>query len=269
VIAALRSALRAYPALLRVGFAEAVAYRAEFLVWMLTTTVPLIMLALWTAVARDAPVGRFGPTEFVAYYLAALVVRTVTGAWVVWEMNQEIRTGKLSMRLLRPIHPLLAYSAENLAAVPLRALIALPVAVILLVATQGARLVHDPVQIALLPLALVGAWLITFLAMALIGTLGLFMDKSIAVFELYFGLFAVLSGYIVPLELMPSWVRGVAETLWFRYMLGFPVELMIGLTSRAEALTGLAIQWTYALVLLVLCHYVWRAGLRRFEAFGA
>lgn len=269
MIQALRAALRAYPALLRVGFAEALAYRAEFFVWMLTTTVPLIMLALWTAVAREAPVGRFGQTEFVAYYLAALVVRTVTGAWVVWEINNEIRTGKLSMRLLRPIHPFLAYSAENLAAVPLRALIALPVAVIMLGATQGARLAKDPVQIALLPLALVGAWLITFLAMALIGSLGLFMDKSVAVFEFYFGLFALLSGYIVPLELMPSWFREIAHSLWFRYMLGFPVELLIGMTSRGQALTGLAIQWTYALALLVLCQVVWRAGLRRFEAFGS
>ena len=38
---ALARAARAYPTLLRVGFAEAVAYRAEMLVWMLATTMPL------------------------------------------------------------------------------------------------------------------------------------------------------------------------------------------------------------------------------------
>jgi ABC-2 type transport system permease protein len=38
---------RLYPQLLRTGFAEAVAYRAEFVVWMMTTTLPLVMLALW------------------------------------------------------------------------------------------------------------------------------------------------------------------------------------------------------------------------------
>ena len=48
-----------FPTLLRVGLAAAVAYRAEFLVWMLSTTMPLVMLALWSAVAREAPVGRF------------------------------------------------------------------------------------------------------------------------------------------------------------------------------------------------------------------
>ena len=33
-------------------------------------------------------------------------------------MNQEIRMGTLSLRLLRPIHPFVAYSAEHLAAIP-------------------------------------------------------------------------------------------------------------------------------------------------------
>src|SRR5262249_19533403 len=45
---------RALPTLLRVGVAETVAYRAEFLVWILTTTLPLVMLGLWTSVADEA-----------------------------------------------------------------------------------------------------------------------------------------------------------------------------------------------------------------------
>jgi hypothetical protein len=40
--------LRALPTLLKVGFAEAVAYRAEFVVWLLSTNMTLVMLALWT-----------------------------------------------------------------------------------------------------------------------------------------------------------------------------------------------------------------------------
>ena len=81
---------RAIPTLLRVGLAEAVAYRAEFLVWLLSTNMPLVMLALWSAVARDGPVGGYDQEGFAAYYLAALVVRLMTGAWVIWEMNLDL-----------------------------------------------------------------------------------------------------------------------------------------------------------------------------------
>lgn len=265
----IRRWLRAYPTLLRIGLSEAVAYRAEFVVWMLTTTLPLVMMALWTQVAREAPFGRFTSDDFVAYYLAALIVRTVTGSWIVWEMNHEIRTGVLSLRLLRPIHPFVSYSAEHMAAIPLRSALALPMAGILLVAVGGDHVVRDPLLVAAVPLALAGAWVLTFLTMTIIGTLGLFIDRSIAVFEVWLGLFAVMSGYLVPLELMPAWVRDTAAWLPFRYMLGFPVELMVGLLDRGAAMRGLVMQGAFTAVLVVAAGALWRAGVRRFEAFGA
>jgi ABC-2 type transport system permease protein len=260
--------LRALPTLLRVGFAEAVAYRAEFLVWLLSTNMPLVMLALWTAVARDAPVGRFGQRDFVAYYLAALVVRLMTGAWVVWELTFEIRQGTLSYRLLRPLHPLLAYAAENVSAMPLRLALSLPVAGAAFWLTAGERITRDPLLLAIFPIAVLGAWLITFLAMAVVGTLAFRWDSATSVFELWLGLYGVLSGYLVPLELFPGWVEGLARVLPFRSMLGFPVELIIGMLPRERALLELLVQWAWIAGLLLLVRGAWRAGLRRFEAFG-
>jgi ABC-2 type transport system permease protein len=260
--------LRAIPTLLRVGFAEAVAYRAEFLVWLLSTNMPLVMLALWTAVARDAPVGRFGQRDFVAYYLAALVVRLLTGAWVVWELTFEIRQGTLSYRLLRPLHPLLAYAAENVSAMPLRLALSLPVAGVAFWLTAGERITRDPLLLAIFPLSVLGAWLITFLAMAVVGTLAFRWDSATSVFELWLGLYGVLSGYLVPLELFPGWVEGLARVLPFRSMLGFPVELVIGMLPRERALLELAVQWGWIAGLLLAVRWAWRAGLTRFEAFG-
>jgi viologen exporter family transport system permease protein len=260
-------ALRAYPTLLRVGFAGAVAYRAEMLVWMLTMTMPLVSLALWSAVARSAPVGRFGQREFTTYYLATIVVRQLTGSWVVWELIQEIKTGTLASRLLKPIHPFIAYSAENLAAIPLRALFALPFAVVGL-ASGGAHLLHGALSIGALLLSLLGAWLITFFVMAMIGILSFFIESSSSIFEVWFACFMLLSGYLVPLELFPSWVKTLTYMLPFRYMLGLPVEILIGSAAPGELAKGLAVQWAYALSSMAAALALWRAGVRRFGAFG-
>jgi ABC-2 type transport system permease protein len=261
-------ALRAIPTLIRVGLAEAVAYRAEMLVWLLSTTMPLVMLALMTAVAKEAPVGRFGAADFTAYYLAALVVRLMTGAWVIWEVNFEIRQGTLAYRLLRPIHPLVAYAAENVGAMPLRLAAVVPIAAGAILATGGARLTRDPLLLAVFPLAVIGAWLITFLAMSVIGALAFWVEASGAIFEVWLGLFGVFSGYLIPLELFPRWLELAARFLPFRYMLAFPVELVIGMTPRAAALRELGIQWLFVVVLALAVRAVWRAGLRRFAAFG-
>ncbi len=264
----MRRTLRALPTLLRVGLAEAVAYRGEMLVWLLATNMPLVMLALWSAVARDGPVGRFGQQDFVAYYLAALVVRLLTGAWVVWELSFEIRQGTLSYRLLRPFHPLVAYAAENLAAMPLRVALSLPVALLLLWLTAGEKLTHDPLRLLLFPVAVLGAWLITFLAMAAVGSLAFHVDSATSFFEIWMGLYALLSGYLVPLELFPPWVSALARWLPFRSMLGFPVELVTGMLTRQQALIELLIQWSWIAGFLLLARLAWRSGLRRFAAFG-
>jgi ABC-2 type transport system permease protein len=260
--------IRALPTLLRVGFAEAVAYRAEFLVWLLSTNMPLVMLALWSAVAREAPVGRFGQEDFTAYFLAALVVRLMTGAWVIWELTYEIRQGTLAFRLLRPIHPLVTYACENLAAMPLRLGLSLPVVAALLFTVGEKRLTHDPFLLALFPVTLLGAWLITFLAMSIVGALAFYVDSAGSVFEIWMGLFGVFSGYLVPLELFPPWATALARALPFRYMLAFPVELLIGLQSRQRALAELAVQWLFVGLLGACAVGVWRLGLRRFAAFG-
>jgi ABC-2 type transport system permease protein len=219
-------------------------------------------------VARDAPVGRFGQREFVAYFLAALVVRLMTGAWVIWEVNQEIKSGTLAFRLLRPVHPLLAYACENVAAMPLRVVLSLPVALTLLFTLGGSHLTRDPLLWALFPITVVGAWLITFLAMSIVGALAFWIESAGSVFEIWMGLFGVFSGYLVPLELFPGWVTQLARALPFRYMLAFPVEMIIGLESRSRALAELSVQWLFVGLLLLGALGAWRLGLRRFAAFG-
>jgi ABC-2 type transport system permease protein len=260
--------LRAFPTMLRVGFADAVAYRAEFVIWVLAYTMPMIMLALWTAVAREAPVGRFGEKQFQAYFLVTLLVRLSVGAWVVWEMNTEIRQGTLQKRLLRPIHPLLTYLAENLAAIPMRLLMVTPIALAAFLWLGLGVLTSDPVQLAIIPLSLLGAFLVTFFAMATIGSLAMFWESSLAVFDLWLGCYTVLSGYVMPLEFFPASMQGTIRVLPFRHMLAFPVENMLGLITRQGALEDLGLQWGWALVFILIATSTFRAGVKRFAAFG-
>jgi ABC-2 type transport system permease protein len=238
------------------------------LVWLLSTTMPLVMLALMTAVAREGPIGRFGQADFTAYYLAALVVRLMTGAWVIWEVNFEIRQGTLAYRLLRPIHPLFAYAAENVGAMPMRLALVVPVAAAAVAIAGPSHVTGDPLLLAALPIAIVGAWLITFLAMAVIGALAFYVESSGALFEVWLGLFGVFSGYLIPLELFPRWLATTARFLPFRYMLAFPVEMIVGMTPRAAALGELAVQWAFVAALALAARAAWRLGLRRFAAYG-
>jgi ABC-2 type transport system permease protein len=262
------STARALPMLFRIGFAEAVAYRAEFLVWILATTMPLIMLALWSAVARDGPVGRFGQTEFTAYFLATFLVRQLTGSWAAWQMNFEIRQGTLATRLLRPIHPMVSYAVENLAAQPLRLVAAVPAAIIGLIVV-GAHVLPQSATLWLAWLAaMLGAWLITFLSSYAIGCLAFFAQSSLKVMDVWLTLFFVLSGYLIPVELFPPGLHAAIDWLPFRYQIGLPVEILTSAHATREVFGLLVVQWGWVAFFFVVALALWKAGLKRFAAFG-
>lgn len=258
---------RACGTILRVALADAVAYRAEMLVWMLTSTMPLVALALWSEVAAEAPVGGFAQGDLVAYFLAVLVVRQLTSSWVVWEMLQDVRSGSMVRRLMKPFPPLLAYALESLAALPLRVAFALPVAALAL-AARGVRVAPDAATLAAFVSSLALAWVITFSMTAAVGALAFFIQSSAGIFDLWFGGFMLFSGYVIPVSLLPPWAAAVGRALPYRWLLAFPVEMILGRLSRAEIASGLATQAAWAVAMTALAVATFRSGLRRYAAFG-
>ncbi len=102
----------------------------------------------------------------------------------------------------------------------------------------------------------------------MIGALAFYVESALAAFELWLGVHFVMSGYLVPLELLPGWVARLAAVLPFRYTLALPAETMVGLLDRGAAVRELGIQWAYVIAFGVAAALVWRRGMRRFVAFG-
>lgn len=260
--------LRVVPALLRIGFAETVAYRAELVIWILTTTEPLIMLALWTSVAAEAPFRGYSSQAFIAYFLATLIVRNLTSTWVSWQITEEIRAGTMAIRLLRPVHPFIAFTASHAAAVPIRGLVALPLAGVLLLSSGASALTTAPLQLALALPSIALAWLITFSLMFAFGALGFFLTRTQALVTLHFALFSLLSGYLLPLPLLPGWIGEIAAWTPYRSMLSVPVELLTRAMTRTEVAQLMLGQLAWAAAMLAIALWLWRRGVRRFESVG-
>jgi ABC-2 type transport system permease protein len=89
------------------------------------------------------------------------------------------------------------------------------------------------------------------------------LNQTFFVAELFF------AGQIAPLDLLPGPFRLIANLLPFRWGLAFPVELFLGRLSPWEALIGLGAQLIWLALTVVALRLAWRAGLRRYSAFGA
>lgn len=257
---------RAWPTLWKVAVADMVAYRAEMVIWILSATMPLVMLALWDAAAAEGPLAGFGQAEFARYFTVTLVVRQLTGAWILWELNWQIRTGALSPALLRPLNPLWFNLASTLVAVPWRLLVLAPI-----LAGLGwwrPEVAFWPGWPALggfvvsVALAFLAAWLVQ----VVFGVLAFWFDQSLGFFSVYFAVWGLLSGYFVPLPVLPAWLRDAAAWLPFHATLGAPIEVLLGVSPVGPTL---AVQAGWVVALGVLAVALWRAGVRRYGAVGA
>ena len=77
----------------------------------------------------------------------------------------------------------------------------------------------------------------------------------------------MLSGYLIPLELVPG-VQRWANWLPFRSMGSLPTEIILGHLKGPALIQGLAAQAMWIVIVLILVRVVWNRGIRRFEAFG-
>jgi ABC-2 type transport system permease protein len=139
---------------------------------------------------------------------------------------------------------------------------------VLLAGTGASALTTDPVQLALLAPSLALAWLATFAVLFAIGALAFFLTQTMAIANLYFGLFSLFSGYLMPLELLPPPIAAVAAWLPFRFMLSAPVELMTRSLDGAALANLMSGQLAWTAILLAAAFGLWRAGVKRFEAVG-
>ncbi|MCB9697287.1 MAG: ABC-2 family transporter protein [Alphaproteobacteria bacterium] len=261
--------LRALPDIFRVSFAGVVAYRAEMVIWILTSTMPLIMLALWNAVVDEAPLMGFGPTEITRYFAATLLVRQLTSSWLLWELNEEIRTGSLSMKLLRPMHPLWVHAADMLAAMPTRMVVLLPMLLALVAWRPELLALPDAWALAAFLPSVFLAWLLGFLVQAAFACLAFWLEQTQGLFALWFGAWMLLSGYLAPLEMFPEAAQPLLGVLPFRGMLAAPVELLTGRATPQTALADLGVQLVWTVAGFAVVRALWNRGLARYGAYGA
>jgi ABC-2 type transport system permease protein len=252
-------------------FASMVQYRASLFIWMIAQVLePLVYLIVWSTVSNSGggSVGDYTTRQFAGYYILLMLVNQVSYTWIMYEYEYRIRQGFLSFALLKPVHPIHSDIADNVSS----KLITLPI--MLLVAAGLTALFHPlatPAPWALLAAipVLFLAFLVRFLLEWTLAQAAFWTTRVSAVNQAYFVLVLFLSGQIAPLTLFPAPIQAVAAVLPFRWVIGFPVELLLGRLTPLETLTGLAAQAVWLVICLALVRRVWRAGVRVYSAVGA
>ncbi len=257
-----------YWALIRRNVCATLEYRASVLIWILSSVMPLVMLAVWSSMAESGPIAGYSQADLASYFLLLAVVRQLTTAWAAWELDGDIRSGGLAVRLLHPLDPWHGYVAENLSDKLVRATFLAPLCALAFLLFPMIHYDTSPWNVGLFLLALAAAWLTSFLSQYIFGLLAFWISSAQTLHEIWFGFALFLGGMLAPLDLFPPAVSAAARFLPFQTMLSFPVQVLMGRLAPEELGLGFAVAAFWIAVMFIVYRRLWQRGLVRFGANG-
>ncbi|MDZ7265259.1 MAG: ABC-2 family transporter protein, partial [candidate division KSB1 bacterium] len=142
------------------------------------------------------------------------------------------------------------------------------VAIVLMLLFQPEFHFHWWAVAVAIPTLLLTFW-VRFLLEWTLANAAFWTTRVSAINQTYFVMVLFLSGQMAPLSLFPEAIQWLAKLLPFRWLIGFPVELLLGRLSLGQAVIGWGALVGWLLVALVLLRRVWRAGVRNYSAVGA
>jgi len=243
-------------------------YRSFFFLlafgWMIP---PLIYLLVWSTAVGDGAIGGMSRGDLVGYYLILILVNQVTYAQSNWTVGDLIRYGDLNRILLRPLPPVYDALASEIAGKVVYLAFDIPVVGLLALVLRPELDLTLLGTLAFIP-ALLLAWALRFFWGCCLALLAFWATRADALVSLQDALIFLLAGQVAPIVLLPGFLQSAAKALPFRYMLSFPVETLTGQISASALLNGFAMQAGWLALAVMLYGWIWRSGLKRYEAVG-
>lgn len=254
-----------------IDFSKALIYRAEFVLFMISTVLaPTISLLIWRAALANGAALPVDAGDLTTYFVLLGLVSMLTSSWTSGFLAQEIRLGLISKWLIRPGSTHFNGIANNISEKLIKTVALSPmIALLWWFFRDTIALPASPLRWLLFLGSIVSAAVMVFALDVLVGSLAFWID-DIGGIDYARGLLAsVLKGHVVPLALMPTWSQGFIDVQPFRFTLSFALEIVVGDLSTHDLATGMALQLAYPILTVLAARALWQRGLRAYTAVGA
>jgi ABC-2 type transport system permease protein len=228
----------------------------------------VVFVYFWRAVyANSASIAGLALETTLGYIMLARIFQPLGFFDMIFEFGYQLSQGGIAALLVRPLDVQFAYYVQGLANLAVALGRQVPVAVVALLVFR----LHWPTD----PLT----WAV-FIVSALIGRSVLFcMDWLFACFTLYttdswglyitsIGLTTFFGGGLVPLAMMPAWLRLIVQNTPFAQSIYVPISLLSGVTPLSQAPRLLLIQLLWLGGMAAVSRGFFNVALRRITIQG-
>ena len=253
-------------ALLSTYYASMAEYRTQLLFWILSSSLPFIMMGIWMQAASTGNFA-FSSLDFARYFLATFIARNINIIWVIWEFEQDIVQGRLSPLLLQPLDPVWHYFVSHISERIVRLPFVFALVALFFALYPQAFWVTEFGDFLGFLLVTIVAFVLRFLMQYTFSLLCFWLERASSIVEFWLLPYFLLSGATAPLEVFPDAIRQIALWTPYPYFVHFPATLLLGFDTQLGK--GLAIMALWIAILLPLNRWLWRQGIKHYSGMGA
>ncbi len=254
----------------RLGLQGQMQYRvATFFALFGFSIEPVVYLVVWKTIAeaQGGSIAGFSADDFVAYYIAWTLVRAMNIALTPYVWDGRIQRGRINDHLTMPWHLFHRDLAWFSGWKPLWIVWWIPVAGVLVAVFQPS--VRPSLwQFLAFFGAIWTAFVLRFIILWVLGLIAFWTTRASALFEIVVTAELLLSGRLVPMELMPAWVQTLSNWMPFKWTFQGPIDIVIGRVDGGGALWVFAAQGLWIVGLGALLAVVWTRAIKRYSAVG-
>lgn len=248
------------------------SYRFDIMIYALSgMLMPLLGLFIWFAVGQGNPNLGMNLGEIVFYFLAVAWCNEVTTTWSAYFIYEDIKSGRIVTNMLKPFSILENSATNNIAEKTIKLSIvtfALIIAGYLFSSLYNLQFNVHTELIPLSLLALIGGAAMMILIDVSIGLCSFWLDEVEFLMNSFLAAELLLSGKFVPIQFLPSVLQSVTVYLPFRYLVSFPIEIIMGKLNAVEILFGFAVLGLWTMTAWVIQRQLYSRGAKHYQSFG-
>ncbi len=249
------------------GLTQVTNYRGDIWLNIVNKLITLSgVIFLWSIIGRissDVAETRL----LISYFLIANGVQGLVDAESLRfskAINKEVKLGGLSAHLLRPVNTVMFVFANFLGTRGVSMMTTLLLVVIGFLFLKSVTVL----QIFLFLVCVALAFVVAFIFNMLIGTLSFWSPESHHFQNVMSHFLRVFSGVLIPISFFSGTAREVLIRSPFPSLGYLPAMVIQSKTITVEMMTVLVSTTIWCAILLPICFWFWRKGLRRYEAIG-
>lgn len=265
----MRRVMRVYGAVLAMVPKFYMAYRAwvwaEFVVQIISMT---ILVFFWRGVyASSSTLSGLSLTTTLNYILIAQLLLPLIENRLIFNFGWMIREGQVAIDLLRPMDFQGRFYVDAVGNLALNLLLKVPLLIIAVI-FFGLQLPSDPAVWAAFLIALLLGHAVLFFFDWIFSCLAFYSTETWGLSVVRVAVATFFSGSLVPLQMLPDWLRGIADALPFAQSVAVPVSLLSGITPLGDAPGVWAIQGLWLIGLLIVSRIVFNVSVRKITVQG-